>query len=91
MATALDEGLAEVCRFLRESAGFEPDALGMQSVAHAVRQRMAEAGAESSRDYLRRLQTEAGELQDLLDQVVVPETWFVSGNCVRRAAELSVL
>ena len=76
MSTALDEDLSEVCRLLRERAGLLPESLGMQGIAHTVHRRMSASGTDS-------LQTISGvscrtrvEFQELLEDLVVPETWF---------------
>jgi chemotaxis protein methyltransferase WspC len=85
MSTPLDENLSEVFRLLRDRAGVEPESFGIQSIVHAVRKRVAASGAESPQDYLHRLSQDSGEFQELLEDLVVPETWFFRDTLAFRA------
>lgn len=76
MPAVLDETLPEIVRLLRDKAGLAPESVGGASLAHAVRSRMAACETDIPQDYLRRLLLDAAELQELLEQLVVPETWF---------------
>jgi chemotaxis protein methyltransferase WspC len=71
-----DEDLWEVFRLLWDRAGMAPEAMGSQSVAHAVRKRVVASGAESAQAYARRLLSDPAEFQELLEELVVPESWF---------------
>ncbi len=72
----MNEILSEVCRLLAERAGLSSEALGASAIAHAMRKRSLASGAASPQDYLRRLAADAAEFQELLEELVVPETWF---------------
>ncbi len=61
---------------LGRTIGLNPDAVGAETIARAVRQRMAQCGTSDMQTYLDRLQTSEQELHALIDEVVVPETWF---------------
>jgi chemotaxis protein methyltransferase WspC len=76
MSATPDEHLADVFRLLRERAGMAAESMSFQGVAHAVRTRMGASGAESPHAYARRLLSDTAEFQRLLEELVVPETWF---------------
>lgn len=61
---------------LRHTMGLDTASIGSAAVERAVRTRMAQVGVMQPEDYLRRLQDSNEELQELVEGVVVPETWF---------------
>ena len=65
-----------VVALLRQTIGLNPDAIGAETMARAVSHRMAQCGVPDVQTYLERLQTSAQEVQALIEEVVVPETWF---------------
>jgi chemotaxis protein methyltransferase WspC len=67
---------AAIVALLRHTIGFNSEALGAETIARAIRQRMAQCGTSDVQTYLGRIQTSAQELHALIDEVVVPETWF---------------
>ena len=75
-SAATDEILSDVFALLRERVGANPESLGLPGIAHAVRRRVSLSGAGSPHDYLHRLLVDPAEFQQLLDDLVVPETWF---------------
>ena len=87
MAVVCDESLSEVFRLLREGAGIDPESCGLDSIAHVVRQRASASGAESPQHYLRRLLSDSAEFQELLEDIVVPETWFFRDSLAFRAVQ----
>jgi chemotaxis protein methyltransferase WspC len=76
MSTALDDTLSQVLRLLAKRAGMASESLGDASILHALRKRISASGAVSPQDYLRRLAVDPAEFQELLEDLVVPETWF---------------
>ena len=62
--------------FLRETIGLAADSLGRGAVERAAKRRMAEAGCEQVGDYVRRLRGDERLRQQLIEALVVPETWF---------------
>lgn len=76
MPAATDEILAEVHRLLAERAGMSADALGVGHIAHAVQKRASVGGDASPQNYLRRLMADADAFQELLEDLLVAETWF---------------
>jgi chemotaxis protein methyltransferase WspC len=67
---------AAIVAFLGHTIGLSSEAIGAETIARAVRQRMAQCGTSDVQTYLDRLQTSAQELHALIDEVIVPETWF---------------
>ena len=53
-----------------------PFPIGSTTIERAVRVRMANLGLERREDYWQQLQDSTDELQELIETVVVPETWF---------------
>lgn len=62
--------------WLREHAGLDADSLGPGVVTRAVLARIEELGCEGPEAYLHRLKNSALERQELIDRVIVAETWF---------------
>jgi chemotaxis protein methyltransferase WspC len=67
---------AAIVALLRHRIGLNPEAIGPEVIARAVRHRMAQCSASDLPAYLERLQTSEQELHALIEAVVVPETWF---------------
>lgn len=70
--------LAQVEELLRTRIGLDPASAGPGIVAHAARRRMRLLGlgdGETER-YARRIETSDDEFQELVEEVVIPESWF---------------
>ncbi len=63
-------------QLLKQTMGLNSASIGSSAIARAVQQRMRELVITSTDDYLRRLQSAPVELQQLIEEVIVPETWF---------------
>jgi chemotaxis protein methyltransferase WspC len=61
---------------LREGMGLDASTIGSSSLQRTIRLRMKSAGMESIEDYARLLATSATEWNQLVEAVVVTETWF---------------
>ena len=61
---------------LRRTIGLDTASIGSAAVQRAVQARMAQAGVMHPEDYWQQLQDSNEELQELIETVVVPETWF---------------
>ena len=68
--------LATIEKLLKETMGLNSASIGSSAINRAVQQRMRERQIEHEEDYLARLRASAVELQQLIDQVIIPETWF---------------
>lgn len=71
-----ESGYRGVERFLSEVTGLDPESLGTKSIANAVDALMEAAQVARVDDYLAALKSGRENLEDLLEKVVVPETWF---------------
>ena len=61
---------------LRHKMGLDAASIGSAAVERAVKSRMADLGFKQDTDYWGHLYASADELQELIEAVVVPETWF---------------
>ncbi len=67
---------AAVADVLKQAMGLDAVSIGTTAIDHAVQARMAACGLADTPAYLDVLHTAPGELQALIETVVVPETWF---------------
>lgn len=63
-------------QLLKERIGLDADSIGEALIARAVRQCANRVAGGDLDAYWQRLQGSAGDLQALIEAVVVPETWF---------------
>jgi len=70
----------EIERILQQSIGLNPSSIGSPAIARAFRSRMQALGIESAEEYGRLLHRSSGEMQELIESVVVSETWFFRDN-----------
>ena len=68
------DGTAE--RLLAERIGLDAESLGAGAIARALQVRMTTLGLHDRAAYLRQLARSDLELQELVEEVVVPESWF---------------
>jgi chemotaxis protein methyltransferase WspC len=61
---------------LKKRMGLDVASVGRSSIERAVAQRMTECGAGKVAEYARLAAGSEKELQELIEAVVVPETWF---------------
>lgn len=67
---------ATIETILRQKIGLDANSIGSRTIARAVEKRRLACGLPDQASYLQRLQTSAQELENLIETVVVPETWF---------------
>jgi chemotaxis protein methyltransferase WspC len=67
---------ARITALLKDRTGLDVASLAVGCVERAVRQRIAARGAPELHLYWEHLCTSELELQELIDAIVVPETWF---------------
>jgi len=72
--------LAPVIELLRQRAGLNPDAVGRTTIPAAVADRMRALGLSDPAAYAARLAGDAEEFASLVDEVIIPETWFFRGG-----------
>ena len=61
---------------LKEAMGLDPASVGSAAIERAVRSRMTTLGVTESGEYWDNVRQSRDELQELIEAVVVPETWF---------------
>ncbi len=61
---------------LERKIGLSTESLGADTIAKAVQRRMRACGLEEGGDYLNLLSKSRDEWEELVETVVVPETWF---------------
>lgn len=67
---------AAIETMLRQKIGLDANSIGSRTIARAVDARRLACALPDQASYLHRLQTSAQELEELIESVVVPETWF---------------
>lgn len=66
----------QIVELLKDRMGLEVSSIGLSSVERAMRVRMKKCAVDTEDDYLLRLSQSEDELQELIECIVVPETWF---------------
>ncbi len=61
---------------LLEAMGLDSESIGSNTVQRIVNQRMRAIGAANIEEYFSKVVKNSSELQELIDAVTVPETWF---------------
>lgn len=62
--------------FLAKKIGFDANILGSKTIAKAVEKRRLACNLPNLETYLELLQTSLAELEELIEELIVPETWF---------------
>jgi chemotaxis protein methyltransferase WspC len=68
--------LVEFENLLRRKMGLDAASIGSAAIERSVKSRMANLGFKQAADYWGYLCASTDELQELIEAVVVPETWF---------------
>lgn len=68
--------LATIEQLLKEHMGLNAASIGSSAIKRAVQLRMQARTLTSTQDYLQRLRGNRTEMDELVELVVVPETWF---------------
>jgi chemotaxis protein methyltransferase WspC len=61
---------------LARTIGMDPDSVGPALLDRVLSERLARSGCASWNDYIQRLNSQPAELEQVVEQVIVPETWF---------------
>jgi chemotaxis protein methyltransferase WspC len=67
---------ARIAALLKERMGLDPESIGVASVERAVRARCGARGLDDEQLYWEQLIASEQELQELIEAIVIPETWF---------------
>jgi chemotaxis protein methyltransferase WspC len=67
---------ARIAALLKEKMGLDAGSIGVASVERAVRERLGACGHDDMQAYWAQLNASEQELQELIEAIVIPETWF---------------
>ncbi|WP_445248826.1 CheR family methyltransferase [Microcoleus sp. OTE_8_concoct_300] len=68
--------LSAIATLLSQTIGLDPDSIGSNWIARAAENRRVGCKLPDLESYWARLKTSASELQELIELLIVPETWF---------------
>jgi len=68
--------IEEFEKLLKQAMGLDAASIGSSAVERAVQQRMTACKSENLREYWDFVRGSESERQELIEAVVVPETWF---------------
>ena len=66
----------EIKNLLKKNIGLHADTVGVSSIERAIGHRMDHLGVESESSYYSLIKEDSKEFAELVEEVVVPETWF---------------
>ena len=69
-------GLVKITTLLSQTIGLDPDVVSHSQITRAVETRRVACNLPDIDRYWARLQTSAIELEELIELIIVPETWF---------------
>ncbi len=72
----MQEKLNQIEILLQQKIGIEPKIIGSRKIAKAVENRLAICGGIDISTYLKLLRTSPPEFAELVELLIVPETWF---------------
>jgi chemotaxis protein methyltransferase WspC len=72
----MPKDLATIQALLAERTGLDPVSVGTGLIPRAVRLRMTELGLRTTGEYALLVRGSEAELQALIEEVVIPESWF---------------
>ncbi len=67
---------ARIAALLKERMGLDAESIGVASVERAVRERLTARRLKDVQVYWTQLSASEEELQELIEAIVIPETWF---------------
>jgi chemotaxis protein methyltransferase WspC len=73
-------GLADFEQLLKTSMGLNVASMGAPAIARAIQERQGACQLDNQQAYWERVRASDAELQELIEAVVVPETWFFRGR-----------
>ncbi len=68
--------LSDIEQLLHDTMGLNASSIGSSAVMRAVEYRMSDRNMSDIEKYIQKLIADKNELQELVEEVVVPETWF---------------
>lgn len=71
---------SEIIQIIYNKTGIDARTIGQFAYDNAISKRMNETGYNNTSEYLSRLKDSNKELTKLIDEIIVPETWFFRDN-----------
>lgn len=68
--------LTAIETLLSQRIGIDASIIGSRKISKVVDKRLSACGLSNIETYLKLLQTSPQEFEELVEQIVVPETWF---------------
>jgi chemotaxis protein methyltransferase WspC len=68
--------MKEIEQLLRQTMGLDVESVGASSLQRSIRLRMKSLGLKTVAEYFERLQSSTAEWRELVESVIVRETWF---------------
>jgi chemotaxis protein methyltransferase WspC len=75
MKEFVEVAMPDVLELLTRRMGLNPESVGLKLIHHAVDEHMDDLGLDDATEYVQRLHG-SQEFDELIERVVVPETWF---------------
>lgn len=72
--------LERIVTLLYNSMGLNAESIGQQAVLDSVNTRMSDCNIDDINNYYQKVSSQSEELKELIEEVVVPETWFFRDN-----------
>lgn len=72
--------LEKIQDILYDSIGLHVNTIGSSTILHAVNQRITSCNLNNIESYHKKLLKDKNELKELIEEVVIPETWFFRDN-----------
>ncbi len=72
----MEATVRDIGKFMEQHTGIKPESVGQNSWIRAIRRRMQALGMEKPRAYLQKVTATNSEFLELVELIVVPETWF---------------
>jgi chemotaxis protein methyltransferase WspC len=66
----------EVEALLKQKIGLDPNSIGSDAIASIIKQRMIDCQITDINSYLQKIQASPQEWDKLIDEIIIPETWF---------------
>ncbi|MBN1290617.1 MAG: chemotaxis protein [Candidatus Latescibacteria bacterium] len=67
---------AAIYELLKNTIGLDADTIGKKNIKYAINSRMESLSLQDIRVYFETMQKKPGELDQLIEKVIIPETWF---------------
>ena len=82
--------LQQIVSILNEKIGLNPSSIGTSSIERAVNHRISCRNCIDTSEYVKLLACDAKEVRELIEEVVVPETWFFRNKAPFEAFRIHV-